>query len=140
MSAMGGAEVVGEGEESTTWMVNKLQPISPEGHRRPIQARIAAFELVKLRARMPAFCYLGTENAMAQVLVRDLDPATVKRLKERAQQHNRSLQGEAKAILEHAASAYTMEEARAAALRWQKRTARTNRSDSVELLRKDRER
>lgn len=77
---------------------------------------------------------------MAQVLVRDLNPATVKRLKERARQHNRSLQGEAKAILEQAASAYTMEEARAAALRLQKRTVRTNKSDSVDLIREDRDR
>jgi plasmid stability protein len=77
---------------------------------------------------------------MPEVLVRGLEPATVERLKERARQHNRSLQGEAKAILEQAAAAYTMEEARAAARRWQKRTARTNRSDSVDLLREDRER
>ncbi|HUL08106.1 MAG TPA: hypothetical protein VLV76_17420 [Candidatus Acidoferrum sp.] len=75
-----------------------------------------------------------------EVLVRDLKPATVERLKERARQHNRSLQGEAKAILEQAAAAYTMEEARTAARRWQKRTARTNRTDSVDLLREDRDR
>jgi len=77
---------------------------------------------------------------MAQILVRDLDSATVKRLKEKARQHNRSLQGEVKAILERDASFYTMAEARAAALRWQKRTAGRKQSDSVELLREDRER
>lgn len=77
---------------------------------------------------------------MAEILVRDLEAATVKRLKEKARQHNRSLQGEAKAILERAASVYTMDEARAVARRWQKRTARTNRSDSADLLREDRER
>ena len=40
---------------------------------------------------------------MAQILVRDLDEALVARLKERAQQNHRSLQGEVKAILETAA-------------------------------------
>lgn len=77
---------------------------------------------------------------MAEILVRDLEAATVKRLKEKVRQHNRSLQGEAKAILERAASVHTMDEARAVARRWQKRTARTNRSDSVVLLRGDGER
>jgi plasmid stability protein len=73
-------------------------------------------------------------------LVRDLGPATVKRLKERARQHNRSLQGEAKAILEQAVTTYTMAEARAAARRVRQRTARTNKSDSVDLLHQGRER
>jgi plasmid stability protein len=77
---------------------------------------------------------------MAQVLIRDLDSATVKRLKERARQHNRSLQGEAKAILEQAVTFYTMTEARSAARRLRQRTARTNKSDSVELLHESRER
>jgi plasmid stability protein len=77
---------------------------------------------------------------VAQVLVRDLDEATVKRLKERARQHGRSLQGEAKAVLEQAASTYTMEEALAVARYWQRRTSRRKQTDSVELLRQDRER
>lgn len=38
---------------------------------------------------------------MAQVLVRDLDDATVATLKQRAKQHHRSLQGEVKAIIEN---------------------------------------
>ena len=37
---------------------------------------------------------------MAQVLVRDLDPAIVEKLKARAADHGRSLQAELKAILE----------------------------------------
>ena len=37
---------------------------------------------------------------MAQLLVRDLDPAVVARLKDKARQNQRSLQGEVKAILE----------------------------------------
>jgi plasmid stability protein len=40
---------------------------------------------------------------MAQLLVRDIAPETLDRLKLRAKQHNRSLQGEAKSILEEAA-------------------------------------
>jgi plasmid stability protein len=89
---------------------------------------------------MLAFCYLHLETTMPQVLIRELDPATVKRLKERARQHNRSLQGEAKAILEQAVAIYTMGEACTAARRVRQRTARTNKSDSVDLLRESRER
>ncbi len=37
---------------------------------------------------------------MPQLLVRDLDTGTVERLKQRAQRHGRSLQGEVKAILQ----------------------------------------
>ena len=40
---------------------------------------------------------------MAQILVRDLDERTVDLLKEMARSNNRSLQGEAKTILEEAA-------------------------------------
>ena len=36
---------------------------------------------------------------MAQLLVRDLEKETIERLKMRAKQHNRSLQGEVKLIL-----------------------------------------
>lgn len=42
---------------------------------------------------------------MAQVLVRDLDDATVETLKRRARRKSRSLQAELKEILEDAASA-----------------------------------
>jgi plasmid stability protein len=41
---------------------------------------------------------------MAQVLVRDLDDATVATLKQRAKQHHRSLQSEVRAILVDAAN------------------------------------
>src|ERR671922_82352 len=52
---------------------------------------------------------------MAQVLVRDLDPAIVEKLKARAADHGRSLQAELKAILEAQASQATKAEARALA-------------------------
>jgi plasmid stability protein len=42
---------------------------------------------------------------MAQLLIRDLDPETVNRLKERARAHRRSLQGEIRLILEKEAAA-----------------------------------
>jgi plasmid stability protein len=77
---------------------------------------------------------------MAQVLVRDLDADVVERLKERARRHGRSLQKETKAILEDAASRYTMEEAREAAERIRRRLAGRTFSDSAELIREDRER
>jgi len=77
---------------------------------------------------------------MAQVLVRDLDADVVERLKDRARRRGRSLQKEAKAILEDAASRYTMEEAREAANRVRRRLAGRTFSDSAELIREDRER
>jgi plasmid stability protein len=74
---------------------------------------------------------------MAQVLVRDLDPEILERLKKRAKHHGRSLQGEAKAILE-AAALFSMEEARQVAERWQQRLAGRMTSDSADLIREDR--
>ncbi|HEX7240877.1 MAG TPA: Arc family DNA-binding protein [Longimicrobiaceae bacterium] len=76
---------------------------------------------------------------MAQVLVRELDEATLDRLKERARSNGRSLQSELKLILEQAARA-SMPEARAAAARVRERLASYGQTDSAELLREDRER
>ena len=76
---------------------------------------------------------------MAQLLVRDIDPRTVEKLKKRAKQHNRSLQGEVKSILEQAAK-MTMEEARIAAERIRKSLKGKKFSDSAKLIREDRER
>ncbi len=77
---------------------------------------------------------------MAQVLVRDLDADVVERLEGRARRHGQSLQKEAKAILEDAASRYTMEEAREAAHRIHRHMAERTFSDSAALIREDRER
>jgi len=76
---------------------------------------------------------------MAQVLVRDLDAVVVERLKTRARQHGRSLQGEIKAILEGAAP-LSMSEARSLAEGWQRRLQGKIQGDSSELIREDRER
>ncbi|HUO76391.1 MAG TPA: hypothetical protein VMU21_02345, partial [Thermodesulfovibrionales bacterium] len=67
---------------------------------------------------------------MAQLLVRDIKPETINRLKDRAKQHNRSLQGEAKLILEEAAQKMTMEEFKARAQKWHKRLAGRKFGDS----------
>lgn len=77
---------------------------------------------------------------MAQLLVRDIEPETIERLKARAKQHKRSLQGEAKSILEEAAQKMTMGEALVRARHWRKKFAGKKFSDSAELVREDRER
>jgi plasmid stability protein len=76
---------------------------------------------------------------MAQLLVRDLDPAVVARLKDKARQNQRSLQGEVKAILEEAAARATRQEALAVIDKWQRRWGDRVFSDSTELLRQDRD-
>lgn len=76
---------------------------------------------------------------MAQVLVRDLDKTMIERLKARAEQHGRSLQVELKTILEQAAR-QDMIDARRLAERIRKKLAGRPHSDSVELIREDRER
>ncbi|HSW44109.1 MAG TPA: hypothetical protein VLM89_00890 [Phycisphaerae bacterium] len=75
---------------------------------------------------------------MADILIRNLDPKTVQRLKARAKLHRRSLQGEAKLILERAAGS-SIEEALAAAEQIRKGLGRKF-SDSASLIREDRER
>jgi len=76
---------------------------------------------------------------MPQLLIRNLEPETIERLKEQAKQHNRSLQGEAKSIIEKSVK-ITMEETMERAIAWRKKFAGKKFSDSAELLREDRER
>lgn len=76
---------------------------------------------------------------MAQVLVRDLDPEVIERLKSRARRHGRSLQSEVKSILE-AAAPLSMRDARDLAEDWQRRLAGKISGDSSDLIREDRER
>jgi antitoxin FitA len=78
---------------------------------------------------------------MAQILVRDIDEAVVARLKERARDNHRSLQGEVKAILEEAAGQATNAEVEAILDRWQRHWQQKGKtfSDSAELIRKDRD-
>ena len=76
---------------------------------------------------------------MPQLLVRDLEPGTVERLKLRAQRHGRSLQGEVKAILQ-AAATFSMSEAGSVAEQWQSKLSGGAYHDSAEAIREDRER
>jgi len=78
---------------------------------------------------------------MPELLVRELDARTIQRLKERAEQNGRSLQGEAKAILESAADQYTWKEfaERAAQIRERLAAKGYDFGDSAEDIRADRE-
>ncbi len=76
---------------------------------------------------------------MAQVLVRNLDPTLVERLKARALRHGRSLQAELKSVLEQAAGVGA-EDARALAARIRRRLAGRQHSDSAALVAEDRRR
>ncbi len=76
---------------------------------------------------------------MAQLLVRDLDPAVVARLKDKARQNHRSLQGEVKAILVAAAERATREEALAMIDKWQRKWGDRVFSDSTQMIREDRD-
>jgi plasmid stability protein len=76
---------------------------------------------------------------MAQILVQDLSPALVARLKERAERKGRSLQDEVKAILESAAK-LSMTESREVARQIRRSLEGRMTSDSADLLREDRER
>lgn len=76
---------------------------------------------------------------MAQILVRGLEDEVLARLKLRATSHGRSLESEARSILE-LATGFTVEEARQVTRDWQRRLAGRKLVESVELLRKDRRR
>lgn len=76
---------------------------------------------------------------MLQLLVRDLAPETIERLKEQAKRQGRSLQAELKHILEHAVK-FSAREVRGAAARWRERLGGPVLSDSADLVREDRER
>ena len=76
---------------------------------------------------------------MAELLIRNLEPGVINRLKQRAKQHHRSLQGELKSIVE-AAVKMSVEEAVRASKAWHKRLASHSFSDSAKHLREDRDR
>lgn len=76
---------------------------------------------------------------MARILIRDLDDETVARLKDRARRHGRSLEGEARLILTHAAG-LGFGEAQKLARQWHEKLAGRQLPDSVELIREDRQR
>jgi plasmid stability protein len=75
---------------------------------------------------------------MSDLLIRGLDPGAVQRLKARAKRHARSLQSEARHILENA-SGQSVAEVLAKARQCRKKLGRRF-EDSVQLIREDRER
>ncbi|NOZ20129.1 MAG: hypothetical protein GXP25_03470 [Planctomycetes bacterium] len=79
---------------------------------------------------------------MPQILVRNLKPKVVQRLKALARQEGRSLQAEVKMILERAADTPHVDMARARKLCEEFRARFKGRrfSDSAKLIRKDRDR
>jgi plasmid stability protein len=76
---------------------------------------------------------------MARILIRDLDDETVKRLKDRARRHGRSLEGEARLVLTQAAG-MDFHDARKLAQQWHKKLAGRKLPDSTDLVREDRQR
>ena len=78
---------------------------------------------------------------MPDILVRDLSKQTIDKLKKQAKSRNRSLQQEVKTVLENAAGLSLADFAeRAKRLREKIRRTHPIQSDSVDLIREDRER
>jgi plasmid stability protein len=75
---------------------------------------------------------------MANVLIRDLDEDTLKRLKAAAKTHGRSLQAEIHDVL-RSAGARSLAETRRLSTRWLKRLRTIQHSDSADLIREDRD-
>ncbi len=76
---------------------------------------------------------------MPDILIRGLEPETVRRLKARAKRHKRSLQSEVKQLVEQAAGSGGRQIA-AIFERWQQRFAGRKLTGSVRLIREDRKR
>ncbi len=74
---------------------------------------------------------------MPDMLIRDIDPKTLKKLKDRAKRNGNSLQSEAKQILEQSAGA---DDLHALMGKWKSRFKGRKFSSSVDLLREDRNR
>jgi len=73
---------------------------------------------------------------MAQLLIRDIPPEVVDNLKERARRNRRSLQAEARLILEQAVDrGKAIERMAAAADEMRKRLAGRPQTDSTEIIR-----
>jgi plasmid stability protein len=76
---------------------------------------------------------------MSQILIRGLDEELVAKLKARAKRNGRSLEGEARTILESAAGA-SVAQSREILRKWQKAFAGHRFSNSTDLIREDRQR
>ena len=73
---------------------------------------------------------------MPSILVRGLDKKIIERLKARARRNGRSLQGEAKLLIEQAAGAARID---AILERWKKELAGKKFKNSADVIRQDRE-
>ena len=78
---------------------------------------------------------------MSQLLIPDVDPAMLAQLRQQASQHGRTLEDEAKTILQRAAAAPSASAwTEVDAIRQQLAASGRQFSDSAELLREDRDR
>ncbi len=77
---------------------------------------------------------------MPDILIRGVSTATVDRLKARSAANGRSLQAELKAIVERSAQEPNLDDLRAEATKFSKRFSGRKLTDSVVLLREDRQR
>jgi len=76
---------------------------------------------------------------MPNILIRDVPAKTVAQLKARAKRHNRSLQGEVMQLIEESVKP-TLDTARSRAMKIRASFGKKVFSDSVELIREDRDR
>jgi len=75
---------------------------------------------------------------MADILIRDIDPEVLDRIKASAKSNHRSLQGELHEILRQA-SVLSLAQTRRLSARWLRRLRHSSQSDSVDLIREDRD-
>lgn len=75
---------------------------------------------------------------MPDILLRNVDPIILKRLKSSAKRHQRSLQAEIHEILDRA-SARSLAETRRLSAKWLKRLQHSRQPDSTKLVREDRD-
>jgi plasmid stability protein len=77
---------------------------------------------------------------MSQILVRNLAPEVVERLKQRAERNRRSLEAEVRAILEDLTAREAHLEDAIAFADWARSQSGPQTSDSTDLIREDRDR
>ncbi len=77
---------------------------------------------------------------MPSILIRGLDKKTIERLKAKAKRNGRSLQGEAKRVLEEAAGQIRWEEVRQGFAKLRQEFGDRKFPSAVEMIREDRER
>ena len=107
---------------------------------RTTMAKKILFRWVTSPERVDAIIVIASEEEMPSILIRGINVKTVRRLKARAAASGRSLQAEVKAILERSATEKTFDELRREAEEFSKKFEGRRLTDSVELIREDRNR